>query len=207
VIRTGVDLDYFTYAPPAVDAMVVFTGSMDWLANIDGIRFMMEKIWPGVREQMPSAKMTVVGRKPPPSLVEQGRRLNAGWKFSGFVDDIRPYVWRAAAFVIPLRVGGGTRIKAFEAMAMGCPVVSTSIGIEGLELEAGRHYLRADSPAEFVGAIVCLLRDADLRRRLSEEARAHVERRFSSAAAARDFEEICLRVASSDRPMWQTQIA
>jgi glycosyltransferase involved in cell wall biosynthesis len=180
---------------------------MDWLANIDGIHFMMEKIWPQVREQVPSATMTVVGRDPPASLVEDGRRLNAGWKFSGFVDDIRPYVRRAAVFVIPLRVGGGTRIKAFEAMAMGCPVVSTSIGTEGLELEAGRHYLRADSSTEFASAIVRLLRDADLRRRLSEEARAHVERRFSSAAAARDFEEICLRVATSHRPISQTQIA
>jgi glycosyltransferase involved in cell wall biosynthesis len=205
VIRTGVDLDYFTYAPSTADTAVVFTGSMDWLANIDGIRFMMEEIWPRVREQVPLATMTVVGRNPPHSLVEQGQRLNAEWKFSGFVDDVRPYVRRAAAFVIPLRVGGGTRIKAFEAMAMGCPVVSTSIGVEGLELEAGRHYLRADSATEFISAIVRLLRDAELRWRLSREARTHVERRFSSAAAAKDFEDICLRVASADRSEWQRQ--
>jgi glycosyltransferase involved in cell wall biosynthesis len=205
VIRTGVDLDYFTYAPSTADTAVVFTGSMDWLANIDGIRFMMEEIWPRVREHVPLATMTVVGRNPPHSLVEQGQRLNAEWKFSGFVDDVRPYVRRAAAFVIPLRVGGGTRIKAFEAMAMGCPVVSTSIGVEGLELEAGRHYLRADSASEFVSAIVRLLRDPELRGRLSKEARTHVERRFSSAAAAKDFEDICLRVASADRSEWQRQ--
>lgn len=195
-IPTGVDLDFFAYAePPATTSetppTVVFTGSMNWIPNIDGIRFFLDKVWGEVTQRVPNARLLIVGRDPPEVLVRQGR-VAGNVEFTGFVDDVRPFVRRSHAFVIPLLVGGGTRIKAFEAMAMGCPIVSTSIGIEGLDIEAGRHFLRGDTAVEFADAIVGMLQDAALRRRISKQARVVVEEKFSYLEASRCFERVCL---------------
>ena len=194
-IPTGVDLDYFAWQEPApLDAAhpptVVFTGSMDWAANIDGVSRFIREVWPLVRRAVPAARFVVVGRNPPPALQALAGE-GSGVEFTGFVDDVRPHVHRSHVFVIPLWVGGGTRIKAFEAMAMGCPVVSTSIGIEGLGAEADRHYARGDEPRTMADAIVRLLADASARRPLAERARALVEQRFGHRVAAAAFERIC----------------
>ncbi|MFL6661785.1 MAG: glycosyltransferase [Rhizobacter sp.] len=195
VIPTGVDLDFFAWqAPPPADARtpptVVFTGSMDWSANIDGVQFFLDEVWPLVIAQVPQARFVVVGRNPPSSLVERAR--GQAVTFTGFVDDVRPHVHGAHVFVIPLRVGGGTRIKAFEAMAMGCPMVSTAIGIEGLDVVDGEHYLCRDAPDAQASAIVDLLGNAELRGRLSVQARRCVEAQFGHRVAAAVFEQICL---------------
>ena len=190
-IPTGVDLDYFPYAAPGDEEHIVFTGAMDWQANIDGIEFFMEQIWPQVVARRPHARVTIVGRNPAPSLVERARRRNLPFEFTGFVDDIRQPVQGAAAYIIPLRVGGGTRIKAFEAMAMGLPVVSTELGVEGLPLTPEEHYLLADNATDFAEALVRLLEDQSLRNRLSRQARDYVEAHFSSQAVADCFEGIC----------------
>jgi glycosyltransferase involved in cell wall biosynthesis len=118
---------------------------------------------------------------------------------TGYVDDVRPYVQEAGIYVIPLRVGGGTRLKVYEAMAMGCPVVSTSIGIEGLPLVPGEHYLRADGEEELAAAVVALMKDAALRAKLAQAARRFVEERCSFRAVARDFERICMDTEESSR--------
>jgi glycosyltransferase involved in cell wall biosynthesis len=196
VIPTGVDLEYFSYSPtpllePAEAATVVFTGSMDWMANIDGIEYFMEQVWPEVARVRPDAKFVVVGRQPPAALVERAASRGLNWEFTGFVDDVRPYVRRAHAYVIPLRVGGGTRIKVYEAMALGCPVVSTRIGVEGLPVEDGMHFVAADGPAEMAASILSLLERNDERGRLSAAARRFVEESVSAASAARVFEQIC----------------
>jgi len=193
VISTGVDLDYFSYRPPNGEPRVVFTGSMDWLANIDGIRYFMPEVWPLIAQEIPSASMTVVGRNPPASLAQQAQDKGLSWDFTGFVDDVRPHVWEAAAYVVPLRVGGGTRIKVFEAMAMGIPVVSTGLGVEGLPIEAGKHYMRAETAEEMAEAVVKLLRAPDLARQYAESARQYVEDHCSSYAVASQFEDICWR--------------
>jgi glycosyltransferase involved in cell wall biosynthesis len=193
-INTGVDLDFFAYTPPRGTGRVVFTGSMDWMANIDGIEFFLERVWPRVLAQCPDATMRVIGRAPPPALVEKAARLYPqGWEFTGFVDDVRPAVAGADAFVIPLRVGGGTRLKAFEGMAMGSPIVSTSIGMEGLDVTDGTHYLCADDEASFADAVVELLQQQALRSRIAQAARSHVEAHCSYRSVARQFEAICLR--------------
>jgi polysaccharide biosynthesis protein PslH len=171
---------------------VVFTGSMDWEANIDGVTHFLDDVWPLVLRHMPQARFVVVGRRPPASLVARAQALS-GVSFTGFVDDVRPYVHAAHAFVIPLRVGGGTRIKAFEAMALGCPVMSTTIGIEGLDVAPDRHFLLRDQPADQAEAILALLRDGALRERVSREARKCVEDRYGHRVAADAFEQICLR--------------
>jgi len=120
-------------------------------------------------------------------------------EFTGFVEDIRPHVRGAMACVIPLLVGGGTRIKAYEAMAQGCPIVSTTIGMEGLPAEPLRHFLLADRPDEFAAALIRLLTDRALGARLAADARGFVEASFSSARVAAEFERICLGVLNGAR--------
>ncbi|HEV6964111.1 glycosyltransferase family 4 protein [Roseateles sp.] len=194
-IPTGVDLDFFSWqAPAAGEPTVVFTGSMDWEANVDGIRFYIEEVWPRVRAAVPGARLRVVGKNPPASLVQ---RNLPGVSFTGFVDDVRDHARDAQAFVIPLRVGGGTRIKAFEAMAMGLPVVSTTIGIEGLDVEDGTHFLRADGAEALAEATLRLLADAELRLALSRAARELVEARFGHRVAAEVFGGILAEAAQA----------
>ena len=200
-IPTGVDLEFFSWQePPAVNVAmpptVVFTGSMDWAANIDGVQFFLKEVWPLILAGQPDARFVVVGRNPPGALIALARSVR-NVEFTGFVDDVRPYVHAAHAFVIPLQVGGGTRIKAFEAMAMGCPIVSTSIGTEGLGAEPDVHFLERDGPNEMANAVLALLCDAELRHGLSTRARNIVEQRFGHHVAARAFEEICLHALAS----------
>lgn len=194
-IPTGVDLDFFSWQAPADGRpTVVFTGSMDWEANVDGIRFYIDEVWPLVRARVPNAQLRVVGKNPPPSLVQ---RNLPGISFTGFVDDVRDHARDAQAFVIPLRVGGGTRIKAFEAMAMGLPVVSTSIGIEGLDVDDGTHFLRADGAQALADATLKLIADGDLRLKLSRAARTLVEDRFGHRVAADVFGRILVEAVQA----------
>lgn len=197
VIPTGVNLDVYPYVPPQAsdEPRVVFSGSMDWLANIDAIEFFMAEIWPRVAAAHPRARFTVIGRNPPARLVQAARRSAWRWEFTGFVDDVRPYIREAQACVIPLRVAGGTRLKVYESMAMGCPVVSTSIGVEGLPLMPGTHYERADDSADFAAALVRLLAEPARGQEMAMNARAHVEKNFSHLGVARVFEEICAGAA------------
>ncbi len=200
-IPTGVDLDFFAWKePPLIDdahaPTVVFTGSMDWDANIDGIKHFLAQSWPIVLAERPDARFVIVGRRPPSALVDQVR-ASQGVTLTGFVDDVRPHVHAAHAFVIPLRVGGGTRIKAFEAMAMGCPVVSTSIGIEGLDITPDEHFLLRDDAAGLARGVLELLAGEERRRALSRRARQCVEMRFGHRVAAQAFEQICLRAVEA----------
>ncbi len=192
-IDTGVDLDFFQPTPPPPDpapgeGTIVFTGTMDSPANSEGIRFLMDQAWPLVLQARPQACALIVGRNPPPALVAAAP---PSMSFTGTVDDIRPHVARAHLAVIPLNVGSGTRIKAFEAMAMGRPVLSTTIGVEGLDVVPGRHLLIADDAPAFAAAILTLLDDGALRRSLVTAARTLLEERFSWAQVARQFEAIC----------------
>jgi glycosyltransferase involved in cell wall biosynthesis len=201
MIPTGVNLTIHTYRPPPADgpARVVFSGAMDWLANIDAIEFFMEKIWPRVAATKPEAQFVVVGHSPPARLVAAARNRNYRWTFTGYVDDVRPHVRSAQISVIPLRVAGGTRLKVYEAMAMGCPVVSTAIGVEGLPLDAGKHFELADEPETFANAIIRLL-DQPLRRaELAQNARRYIEEDFSHKRVAAAFEEICAAVCRAGR--------
>ena len=197
-IPTGVDLDFFKWQEPleikpGTSPTIVFTGSMDWEANIDGVQFFLREVWPQVLSGCPKARFIVVGRNPPPSLLALGKSLRQV-EFTGFVDDVRPYVYSAHVFVIPLLVGGGTRIKAFEAMAMGCPIVSTSIGTEGLGAEPGLHFLERDDVRSLAGAILGIVASRELRLTISRNARHLVEQRFGHQVAASAFEKICLNV-------------
>lgn len=194
-IPTGVDTNYFMPNGPAErSATLVFTGSMDWYPNEDAVFHFLHAILPRVREEGHQVSVTVVGRNPSPRL--RTAAAEAGVRVTGTVGDVRPYVAEAAVFVVPLRVGGGTRLKIFEALAMGKAVVSTTVGAEGLPLIPGEHFLRADDPADFARAIVALLRDPARRRALGLAGRRLVEERYSWPQVAREFEARCQEVVA-----------
>jgi glycosyltransferase involved in cell wall biosynthesis len=196
-VQTGVDTEYYGFDPAGSDVppdggVMVFTGAMDSRSNIEGIAFLMNEVWPLILARRPAAKALIVGRNPPQALQAESKAKGYNWTFTGFVEDVRPFVAGAHAYAIPLRVGSGTRIKVFEAMAMGCPVVSTRLGVEGLDVTPGEHYLVADTAADFAASILTLLSDRQRSAALSSQARRLVEDRFSWSAVTRRFEHICL---------------
>ena len=189
VVQTGVDTEYFTPMPalePARPAHLVFTGSMDWLPNEDGMQLFVREILPRIRQAVPQATLSIIGRAPTPAV----RRLaeEPGVEVTGRVDDVRPHIAAGAVYVVPLRIGGGTRLKIFEAMAMGKAVVSTAIGAEGLPVTDGRDIVLADDPAAFAEAVVRLIHDPRERRTLESAARRLVVDRYDWSAVAEDFE-------------------
>jgi len=194
-IPTGVDVEYFRPAPGTEQPnTLVFTGSMDWTPNEDGILYFLDEILPRVRRDVPGVSLWVVGRRPSQRLHKAAGRLPRV-KVTGTVDDIRPYLQQGAVYVVPLRIGGGTRIKIFEAMAAGKAVVSTTLGAEGLPVTHGQNILLADEPEEFARRVVDLLRDEGLRTRMGQAARALVERNHGWASVTRQFSAVLERVA------------
>jgi polysaccharide biosynthesis protein PslH len=191
-VNTGVDLEYFsprTQRQPGA-AELVFVGSMDWMPNDDGIRWFVAEVFGKLRAAIPDIRLTVVGRSPSTALKDMAQN-SAGVEVTGTVPDVRPYLERATVSVVPLRVGGGTRLKIYEAMASGTPIVSTAIGAEGLPLVHGEHLLLADSPADQADAVLQLLRDHDLASTMAANALNHVQRFCSWDAIAEQFLSQC----------------
>jgi sugar transferase (PEP-CTERM/EpsH1 system associated) len=187
-IPTGVDVDFFRPSSSAAIAPreLVFVGSMDWMPNVDAVAWFVTDILPLVRRHVPDASLSIVGRDPARTVRELAARV-PGVTVTGTVPDVRPYLERCAVVVVPLRVGGGTRLKIFEAMAMEKAVVSTHIGAEGLPIANGNELLLADDPRAFAGAVVSLLQDRALARRLGEAAAMRVRRDFGWAAVSQQF--------------------
>jgi sugar transferase (PEP-CTERM/EpsH1 system associated) len=188
VVPNGVDTEFFTPgSEPEDPTRVVFTGAIGYQPNTDAVCYFAAEILPRIHALAPEAKFAVVG-KDPPDRVRQlaGPRLLV----TGTVPDVRPWIRQAAAFVVPLRVGGGTRLKILEAMATGRPVVSTTLGCEGLEVSPGEDILIADTPEAFAEAVVRCLREPELRRRLGARGRALVERRYRWEAIGAGLSEL-----------------
>ena len=201
-IPTGVDVEYFS---PVTDTAkssarsLVFTGSMDWLPNEDAIVYFCEEIFPIIRQKAPEVQLLVVGRQPTrrlKALAESHPEIT----LTGTVPDIRPFVRDANVYVVPLRIGGGTRIKIFEAMAMGKPVVSTSLGAEGLPVTHGQDIVIADTPQAFAGAVLRLLASTDEQKRIGRAARQLVEGRYSWSAVTDVFESALFKVTRKHKP-------
>ena len=196
-IPTGVDPSYFSPADrQAEGSRLVFTGSMDWYPNEDAVLYFQREILPLIRREEPEASFSVVGRNPTAQLRAAAEAPQV--LVSGTVPDVRPFLAEAAVYVVPLRIGGGTRLKIFEALAAGKAVVSTTVGAEGLPLVPGVHFLRADEPAEFASQVLSLLRDPRRRRELGEAGRRLVEQRFAWPEVAKDFEGRCRSAAARD---------
>jgi len=195
VVQTGVDTAFFAPRPAEADerrAHLVFTGSMDWLPNEDGMLYFVRDILPRIRQLEPDATLSIVGRAPTPAV----KRLadGHGIEVTGRVDDVRPHIAAGAVYIVPLRIGGGTRLKIFEAMAMGKAVVSTTVGAEGLPVTHGHDILIADEPARFAQAVVHMIRSVDARRRIESAARRLVVEKHDWSASAADFEHALARV-------------
>ena len=204
-IPTGVDLEYFRPDPATARQPdeLVFSGSMDWLPNEDGVSWFAEQVLPRIRARRPATTLTIVGRTPSAKVRALGDK-HAGVTVTGTVPDIRPYLRRAAALVVPLRIGGGTRLKIYEAMAMGIPVVSTAVGAEGLPVEPGRHFLEADSPDALAAACLRLLdRPADARA-LGDAGCELVRARFGWEHVTDAFLEACEQASgpAPREPQW-----
>ena len=207
-VPTGVDLEYFRASRPRPPASreLVFVGSMDWMPNDEGIRWFATEIFGRIQERISGARLLVVGRSPSPGMLELAAR-NTGIEVTGTVADVRPYLERAAVCVVPLRVGGGTRLKLYEAMAMGVPVVSTAIGAEGLPVRHNEHLLIADTVDEQVSAICALLTDSTQADRLAATALRHVEEHGSWDAVAERFLCQCPRPAAANEASYHGQVA
>lgn len=174
--------------PPHGSANLVFVGSMSYVPNVDAVTWFVREVLPLVAAAVPDVTFTIVGARP--SAAVQRLAQDPRVRVTGRVDDVRPYYAAAAAAVVPLRFAGGVRLKILEAMALGMPVVSTTIGAEGLDLESGRDLLIADSPARIAEAAIGLLRDAALGERLGAQARQTALRRFSWERVAAEFEAV-----------------
>jgi glycosyltransferase involved in cell wall biosynthesis len=193
-IPTAVDADYFRPAAgPVTDGHLVFTGSMDWLPNEDAMTFFCRDVLPLIRAEEPRVTLSIVGRAPTPAV--RALANDRGVLVTGTVDDVRPHVGKAAVYVVPLRIGGGTRLKIFEAMAMGKAVVSTAVGSEGLPVVHDQHLLIADRPREFADAVLSLLRDGGRRQRLEAAARSLVVERYDWSAVAGQLDEALTHTA------------
>ncbi|MFC1831208.1 glycosyltransferase [Thermodesulfobacteriota bacterium] len=191
-IDTGVDVEYFVPSDnPPVKQRVVFTGSMDWLPNIDAMRWFVREVFPKVQESFPEAELAIVGRNPAPEI-QRLAEGNSKIIVSGSVPDVRPWMAQAEVFVVPIRVGGGTRLKIYEAMAMGLPIVSTTIGAEGLKYAHGDNILIVDTVDDFAGSVVELLRDQARRTSMGLAARRFVLENFAWPRIAHQFLEIAL---------------
>ncbi len=196
-VPTGVDVDFFEQRPTAPEShTLVFLGSMDWLPNIDAVEYFVDEIWSRVRAAHPAAQLKIVGRRPTPAVRALAER-DSSISVTGTVPDVRPEVADAVAVVVPLRVGGGTRIKIFEAMAMGVPVVSTTVGAEGLDVTDGENILIADTPESFAEASVTLLSNRERTDQLGRAAAQHVREHYSWPCVGQVFDGMCREVAAN----------
>jgi glycosyltransferase involved in cell wall biosynthesis len=188
---TGVDTDFFTPGQmPEIPHHLVFSGSMDWYPNEDAILHFGEHILPLIRARVPDVTVTVVGRNPTAAL--RAAAGTFGIVLTGTVDDVRPYIDRASVYIVPLRAGGGTRLKIFEALAMRKAVVSTAVGAEGLALTDDRDVVIADEPNAFAEAVIRLFEDPFRRESIARAGRELVETLYSWDRVTDVFENYCL---------------
>lgn len=190
-VPTGVDVELFAppAAPPPPAADLVFIGSMDYLPNIDGVRYFVREILPRIRRRRPQCTLTVAGRKPHSSILALARE-EGGIRVTGTVEDVRPYLWSSAISIVPLRIGGGTRLKIYESMAAGTAVVSTTIGAEGLTVHPPADIRLADTPEAFAAECLRLLENPAERQAVARAGRRLVAERFSWEQVSRQFEHI-----------------
>jgi glycosyltransferase involved in cell wall biosynthesis len=183
VVPNGVDMAYYTADVPALVGEegpgpqdLVFTAKMDFRPNVDAVLWFAETVLPQIRRESPDTRFWIVGKDPHPRLAPLA--ADPGIVVTGWVEDVRPYIAAAALYVIPLRIGGGTRLKVLEAMGMGQAIVSTTLGCEGFDLTPDQELSIADTPDQFAAAVLALLRDPERRARMGRTARQYASSRY-----------------------------
>jgi glycosyltransferase involved in cell wall biosynthesis len=188
-IPIGVDLEFFgsvAWRPGGTTLLSV--GTMYWPPNVDGALYFYREIFPKIKQQMPEAVLQLVGPKPTPEITSLGD--DPAVEVTGLVPDIRPYAAACGVFIVPLRSGSGMRVKILNAMAMGVPIVSTTVGAEGIEVTDGENLLLADGPQPFADACVRVLRDASLAAHLASGGRALMERRYGWETVGKELRDL-----------------
>lgn len=196
LVPNGVDVEYYHLGPGTPEQpRLIYNGALTYSANYDAMDFFLKQIFPSIQREVPDATISITGSTR--GVNRDALATNAHVIFTGYVDDIRPLITGSMVCVVPLRQGAGTRLKILEAMALGTPIVSTTKGAEGLEVEAGRHLLLADEPAEFAAQTVRLLRDPALRQRLATNARQFVEEKYGWAQIGQNFCQLVSKMRMS----------
>lgn len=195
VVPTGVNLGLYRpeASPAPLEPLVMFVGAMDWEPNVDAVEYFCHEIWPKIEAAVPEARFRIVGRNP----VSRVRKLaSASVEVTGRVPSVLEHLRKAAVVVVPLRVGGGTRLKIYEAMGAGKALVSTTIGAEGLDVHHGRDIVLADDPGSFAKAVLSFLDDAELRAGY-ERAAAELASQYDWPLIGRRFAEVLEQVAGA----------
>ena len=195
----GVDLDFFSFKPPNVTEVpvVLCYGTMSYYPNVDAVLYFFREVYPLIKKRVPTFRVMVVGQDPGPEIRGLQKEYD-NVMVTGTVPDMRPYLEKSTLVVVPVRIGRGTRLKIPEAMAVGRPVVSTSVGCEGLDVGDGQHLLIADSPWDFADRVARLMEDAALRRYLAENGRRLVEESYSWDSICARVERFCRKVVASE---------
>lgn len=199
VIPNGVDMSYFRPSEEEREPYsLVFTGMMGYVPNYEGMLFFLDEILPLIRKEIPEVKVYIVGKSPPDIFK---KRESENVIVTGFVEDVRPYVWRSSVFIVPLNMGGGTRLKVLEALSMKKPVVTTSIGCEGIDVEDGVSALIDDDPEAFAHSVIQLLKDRTLRDKLSKNGYRLVREKYRWEVIGTKIEKAFARIfqSSSDK--------
>jgi polysaccharide biosynthesis protein PslH len=183
VIPIAIDTDEITPVDfKAQGNRIIHIGTMFWPPNIDGIMWFLQEVLPKVRESRADAVFDVIGANPPQEIISMGEK-DPGVNITGYVDDLMPYLEGASVMVVPLRAGGGMRVKILNALGQGLPIVSTTLGCEGIGVTSGVHLLISDSPEEFAHSVVCLMEDDKLARKLGQNGRRLIEESYDYRSA------------------------
>lgn len=206
VLVNGADIEYFKpQRTPDPQPTVLLLGTMHYYPNVDATLYFFNEMYEPLRQAVPDIQILVVGHHPPPEITALAR--HRGVTVTGSVPDVRPYMARSWIMAVPLRLGGGTRLKIMESMASALPIVSTAVGAEGTGVTDGEHLLLADTPQRFVEQIVRLLGDAGLRGRLTARGLEYVTAHFSWQALGARFAKFCLDVAANNRQPGATPVS
>lgn len=190
IIVNGADTEYYTpVRSPDPDPTLLLLGTMHYFPNIDAVRWFFKAMYEPLLAAVPNLKVLIVGHQPPSDIVALGQR--PGITVTGSVPDIRPYLARSWVQAVPLRLGGGTRLKIVESMAAGLPVISTSVGAQGLDVRSGAQMSLADAPEEFVRKLAAMLSDRDGRERMARAARTFAETHYSWQMLGGRFADFC----------------
>ncbi len=197
VVPTGVDLAEYRPDPAAPEPgpVITFVGAMDWEPNVDGVEYFAGEIWPIIQAEVPGARLRIVGRNPDRRVKKW---VSESVEVTGRVPSVVEYLHQSALVIVPLRIGGGTRLKIYEAMATAKAVVSTTVGAEGLDVHHGRDIMLADDARSFAQAVIMLLGDRELRRRY-EKAAAETAARCNWPAIGERFSEVLRTVIEKKR--------